>query len=520
MVSFLRRIPIVFVFALVAYLSLFKGAFAHIADDPGLGWHLVNGSVIAETASIPRVDPFLAPPSVPNPYARVGQPRPWINEQWLGDLALFELFSSGGWPLVYGVIAGLYLIAYFGVTADSLRRSGEGRILVLLGIVVAFKLGQVHFIVRPVLFSIVLFSVFVARTRSLIMRQEWSRAILVREAFVFGGLIVLWANIHPAFIYGFVTLGVAALSLALTGSIARANVLKILILLAVCVVASSINPFGFHLYESIARLGGSSALRAITREWLPIDLQSLEGQLLLSLILIPIVCALISSRIRQGVGLFEILLALTFTTQALLSVRVAPFASLACLPLWAACFGGKRLMPERASTALTRRLLGRINEREATFFAPGMISSALIAVCGVIVMVLAPTRVLSTSLGPVYARQLPLIFATPNVPFGRVVFASPDWGGAITFLMWPENKAVLDDRTVVVGEALYRAYVESLRDPAVFQSISQAFGVTDVIAPSGSALSTYLQGSQEWSRVGESGDTVLYSKAVGVSGNL
>jgi len=95
-----RRVPLVFIFALVSYLSLFKGAFDHIADDPGLGWHLVNGSVIAETGSIPREDPFLAPPLVANSYAGVGHPRTWINEQWLGDLGLFELFSRGGWPLV------------------------------------------------------------------------------------------------------------------------------------------------------------------------------------------------------------------------------------------------------------------------------------------------------------------------------------------------------------------------------------------------------------------------------------
>lgn len=515
MVTGFRKVPLVFLFALVSYLSLFNGAFDYIADDPGLGWHLTNGSVIAETGSIPREDPFLATALVANPYAPLGQPRPWINEQWLGDLGLFEIFSRGGWPLVYGVIAGLYLIAYFGVAADSVRRGGEGRVIVLCGIVLAFKLGQVHLIVRPVLFSIVLFSIFLSRVRSLVTRDEWSHTIILREALVLGGLIALWANIHPAFIYAFVILGCAILSLVVAGPGGGGNAKKLVALLIVCVVAASFNPFGLELYESIARLGGSAALRGVTNEWAPVPLGSGYGKFLLAFASIPCVCALISTRMRQGVGLFELLVAVFFTAQALSAVRVVPFASLACLPLWAACFGGKTLLPTRPATELTRRVLQRIDERESTRVAPGMISSSLIAVCGLAVMVLAPTHLLPNQLGSIYERQLPELFATPSVPFDRVVYASPDWGGAITHLMWPQSKAVLDDRTVVVGEALYQAYRASLRDPKVFQELAQVFGVTDVLVPKTSALASYLGTAQGWRRGGESYDTVLYSRAVG-----
>jgi hypothetical protein len=512
MFALLRRIPIVFVFALVAYISLFKGTFEHIADDPGLGWHLANGSVIAETHKIPTTDPFLALALIPNPYVEVGQPRPWINEQWLGDLALFELISFGGWALVYGVFAGIYLIAYFGIAADSLRRGGEGLLLVLLGVVVAFKLGQIHLIVRPVLFSIVLFSAFIARCRALMTREEWSWSWIARHAFVFGGMTILWANIHPGFVYGLVVLGIATISFALTGASGRKRAVYVAAMFGFCVVASSLNPFGFRLYESIANLGGSAALRSITTEWSPVDLNSAEGGMLLSVAVIPCVCALVSSRIRQGVGLFEVILASVFVLQALWSVRVIPFASLACLPLWSACFGGKDFLPERPWTRLTRDVLGWVQERELSFVSPGMKSSVLIAVSGLIVMLVAPSRTLPHTLGSLYERRLPELFATPNVPQGRIIFASPDWGGAITRLMWPESRAVLDDRTVVVGEALYRAYEKSLGDPTTFSELSQVFGVTDVLAPSQSALANYLREDFAWLRAGESGDTVLFSR--------
>ena len=513
----LRRIPVVFLFAAVAYLSLFQGAFDHIADDPGLGWHLANGSVITETNAIPKVDPFLAPARIPNSYAPVGEPRPWINEQWLGDVILFELFSRGGWPLVYGVIAGLYLFAYFGVVADSLRRSGEGGLLVLLGVVLAFKLGQVHLIVRPVVFSIVFFSLFVARCHAMMTRHEWSWGGVVREALVLGGLIVVWANTHPAFIYGLAVLGLAMASLVIADSQGRERAMKVALLGVICALATSLNPFGFGLYESLLTLGGSSALRSITNEWSPVNLRSVEGQLLLFLFLTPTVCALVSSHLRRGVGLFEVLLASGFTLQALWAVRVVPFASLACLPLWAACFGGKKLLPERACAALTKRVLQRLDGREIAFVAPGLWSSLVIALSGIVVMLLAPTRVFSHPLGSIYERRLPEMFGTAHVPQGRIVFASPDWGGAITRLMWPDSRAVIDDRTVVVGEALYRAYGQSLRDPSVFEELARVFGVTDALVPNDTVLERYLHEAGGWRHVGESDGTILFSKSVGGS---
>lgn len=507
-----QRFPIVFVFALVAYLSLFKGTFDHIADDPGLGWHLANGSVIAETHTVPATDPFLAPALIPNPYVEVGQPRPWINEQWLGDIALFELFSLGGWPLVYGVIAGIYLIAYFGIAADSLRRSGEGLVIVLLGVVLAFKLGQIHLIVRPVLFSIVLFSAFTARCQALLTQGQWSWRLTAWHAFALGGMIAVWANIHPAFVYGFVVLGIVTVSLALSGTAGRTRAVRAAAMLGLCVVASSLNPFGFSLYESIATLGGSAALRSITTEWSPVNVNSAEGTLLLSLALIPCVCALLSRRIRNGVGLFEVLLAALFVLQALWSVRVVPFASLACLPLWSACFGGKNFLPERSWTGLTRSVLRRLDARELTFASPGVKSSVLIALVGLSVILIAPSRVLPHDIGSIYERRLSELFVTSNVPQGRVIFASPDWGGAITHLMWPQSRAVLDDRTVVVGEPLYRAYLTSLRDPDTFAELSRVFGVTDVLTPTQSGLAKFLEADSTWQRAGESGDTALFSR--------
>jgi hypothetical protein len=150
-------LSLVGVFALVAYLSLFNGSFNNIADDPGIGWHLKNGERIDALGEVPYVDPFLARPSKVNPYAPVGEGRPWVSDQWLADLIFYKVFALGGWPALYALVSSLFLIAYFGIAAEGVRFKGQGMIFVLLALVCAFKLGQVHLIVRPVIFSILLF---------------------------------------------------------------------------------------------------------------------------------------------------------------------------------------------------------------------------------------------------------------------------------------------------------------------------------------------------------------------------
>jgi hypothetical protein len=511
MMAPLRKIPIVFLFALIAYLSLFRGSFDQIADDPGLGWHLANGKYITDAGTVPSVDPFLATALQPNPYAPTNEPRPWINEQWLGDIVLFEILSWGGWPLLYGVVAGLYLIAYFGIAGALARRSGEGLLVVLLGIVVAFKLGQVHLIVRPVLFSIVLFSFFMARCYVLASRKELSWRAACREGMLLSAVIAVWANLHPAFIYGLATLAMAMVAQCVTGASGRVNAAKLAVILLFGVGASFLNPFGAGLYESILELGANSRLRAVTTEWYPVDLGRVEGRLLLALALIPIVCALVSSRMRRGIGIFEVLLVLFFVPQALWAVRVVPFASLACLPLWASCFGGKPLLPERSWTLLTRNTLRTIDERESKFSRPGLRSSLLIAICGAAVMVYFSTYLLPSALGSSHERHLAELFPSEDGVSG-VVLASPDWGGAIIHLLGPAARPVLDDRTVVIGEALYRAYGESMRNPETFNDLVRVFGVTDVLAPENAPLASYLGGSEGWQRVRQAHDIIRFRR--------
>ena len=487
------------VVVVLAYLSLFRGNFDHIADDPGLGWHLADGALITSTGRVPVADPFLAPAKVANPYVPVDAPRKWVNDQWLSDVILFNLYSLGGWPLLYGVVAALFLVAYFGILGDGLTKSGQGGILVILATLIAFKVGQVHLIVRPVIFSIFLFPLVLRRVTALMKRVDISWREIGRESMVLCPLFVLWANLHPAFVNGLCVIGLAVLAQALRGRAGRSSAFRWTALGLLCFAVTVCTPNGPALYDSIAQLTGSSYFLSLLMEWYPTDLARPEGMLLMFLAVVPAVCAAILPELRKRVSVFELLVALCFFMQALWAVRHVPFASFACLPLWAACFGGGAVVPKRSVFALTGRVFSRIGEREARSPVNGLTSSVFVALVGLLVVVSRPESVLPSLVGSVHERQLKELFAKVDTSHSEgVVLASLNWGGAIIHLLGPRYKPIVDDRTVVVGEALYRASLESFRRPATFEELFTTFGVTHVLAPSEDDLSWYLRDKRDW----------------------
>lgn len=358
------------------------------------------------------------------------------------------------------------------------------------------------------IFSLVFFPSVLRRAVDLAGRASISWDDVRRECFILAPLFVIWANLHPAFVYGLLVIGICVTATSIRD---LRGGLMLTVLFIVCCASTLVNPYAFALHRSIVQLGGSDYLRSMTSEWYSVDLSSPEGILLLVLIGIPL-CALIISRdVRRRAGFFEVLVCVVFFAQALWAVRILPFASFACLPLWAACFGSLRIVPEIASAGLTSRIFSSATERESRLVAPGFIASCALGMVGACVIVSFPARVLPRELAPLYERKLTKIFErVPVTRVSGVLLASLNWGGAITHLLGDRLKPVLDDRTVLVGEALYRAYGESLKNPIIFEEIVRVFGVTHALVSSGSVLEKHLASSALWEQIHGDDGVVLF----------
>jgi len=146
-------------------------------------WHLLTGALIAETGSVPQVDPYT--------YTVAGAR--WIDVHWLYQLGLHGVFELGGHEAVVLAKAALVL-AMLGLLGGVGRRRGRGFVtagaLGLLLLVACLRIMP-----RPELVSFVLLAAVVALLERFARRGDcWLYAIVPIQ--------LVWANLHGLFALG------------------------------------------------------------------------------------------------------------------------------------------------------------------------------------------------------------------------------------------------------------------------------------------------------------------------------
>ena len=266
-----REFGLVLSFVVLALLQM-RG----FADDPGVGWHLKTGEWIVGHKSVPTTDPFLFS----------SEPREWRADQWLSDVFTIVMYERGSWVFLYAVFTAIFLFTFWGPLYTFVIRRKVSCLAALVSIFLAQKLASIHFILRPVLFSFLLFSVvlvlLVRAYEGACKSESRSNGLVL----VFGALFVLWANIHPSFLLGLVMVAAAAITYPFecirSGERVRATrFFGMVEILGVAGLGTLINPYGIGIYQTHidhARRGGG------TSEWLPLALTSVEGTLFLGVL--------------------------------------------------------------------------------------------------------------------------------------------------------------------------------------------------------------------------------------------
>ncbi len=231
--AFVRRAPAAGALALVFTLISFTGA------DPDLWGHLRFGLDMLATQTLPSADPY-----------SFTQDRPWINHEWLSELAMGLAWVAGGVPGLVLLKAVLVAAALF-LVWHTLSRIDFGPRIVILG-TVATAIAPIARTLRPQLWTLLF---LVLLTRLLVERRiGWSLPIV----------FALWANLHGGWIVG---LGVLAVWLAADALVSRRIDLRASVIAAVSVLATLLTPYGVGLWTFLAttvRMG-----RDIT-EWQPL----------------------------------------------------------------------------------------------------------------------------------------------------------------------------------------------------------------------------------------------------------
>jgi hypothetical protein len=118
----------------------------------------------------------------------------WVDQQWLAQLAFYELFRAGGYPLI--LLTHVALIASaFGLALVAARRRG-GSVLAVFGVaVLCFFVAPWGWQLRAQSFAPLLF----VAVLWLLVADGRSRS---RRVFLVLPLLALWANLHGSVVLG------------------------------------------------------------------------------------------------------------------------------------------------------------------------------------------------------------------------------------------------------------------------------------------------------------------------------
>jgi tetratricopeptide (TPR) repeat protein len=213
-----------------------------------LWWHLASGRRIWETASVPTTDPFS--------FTFGGQP--WMNHEWLWDVIYWGAYRIDPQTVAWLNLAVL-VVVFSGVFALARRESGS---LLAAGAVTWMAAASAHWFldIRPHLFTLLLVGI-------LLLTREWKHA-----PWLWAPLMVIWANLHAGFAFGFGTMGLLVLTRTLQPSLSARRLvvpLRDWICLGLAFLALLVTPWGYHVWEyPAAYLDSGSPFRQII-EWQP-----------------------------------------------------------------------------------------------------------------------------------------------------------------------------------------------------------------------------------------------------------
>src|SRR5687768_14681675 len=241
---------------LPVFVLLWK-AFLFTIPPLDFWWHLKMGEIIASTGSIPEVDLFS--------FTAAGQP--FVVQNWLAEIIYYGTYSLGSFPLLVLLHALLSLAAFLPVYKLCLEASTNLRLAVVIAFVAALcAIGNI----RPHLFSFALFAVFywiVEGYRGRYRDRLWLMPLLM----------LLWVNLHGAFVLGLILIVIVAVSEAArrwvdvrrADALTWAEIRKLILILGLCVAATFVNPEGYRVYDYVKLVTSDAASQLFVTEWQP-----------------------------------------------------------------------------------------------------------------------------------------------------------------------------------------------------------------------------------------------------------
>src|ERR1700676_2477865 len=232
-----------------------------LAPSADTWWHLATGRYIAQTKTIPHVDPFSA----------TAAGKSWTAHEWLSEVIFYAAYwATGSMGLLFLACALTTLAFWF-----AYHSLGGAPLSRALGLLIGVWAARPDFSVRPQLFSFLMAGIF------LFVLRRYAISGSAKILFALPLLMLLWVNLHGGY-----ALGIALIVLFTGGTLLdvlwgredRAIAIRtrkgLLLALLGCLVVVPLNPNGFALYTYPFETLHSAAMQAGIMEWRSPDFHS------------------------------------------------------------------------------------------------------------------------------------------------------------------------------------------------------------------------------------------------------
>ena len=452
--------------------------------DGDLGRHITIGDYILANKTIPTHDIFS--------HTRFGQPM--TPHEWLAQV-IFALghkaLSLGGDVLITAIIiACSFVLVYHG------SRQRSNRPFLSLGFtVLAAAASSIHWLARPHIFTFLYLAIWTYCLENI----RGNKKIPV---WVFGIIMLLWANTHGAFIAGFVVWGAY-----ITGHILESLIqehqhetkLRTWLYIGVLAfIATLINPDGIHLWGTSFGFIGNTYLVSHTQEYLSANFHVPGTWPFLAIISLSILILCLKN---HRLSISNSLLLTSWTVMGLYSARNIPLYAIIVTPILTEA--SAKLLLGTSWESIEINLLKIENSIRGMLWPILSIGLAIF---------LFRTRGLQA-----YNTYDPSIFPVKAVDWlidnpqeGRI-FNQFTWGGYLLYREWPEQLVFIDGQTDFYGEALTREYERVISTSEGWENVLRKHDVAWVIIPSDSILADKLA-QQGWQELYRDATAVILEK--------
>ena len=410
-----------------------------------LAYHLRAGAEILAAGAIPSVDTWT--------FTAAGVP--WLDQQWLSEVALTIVYRLGGWTGLAVLRALLVGVVFASLLAIAVRRGLSPRTAALLTLV-AFAIAAPALALRAQLFGMAFFAVSLVLVWERRRHPAWLWAIPV--------LVVPWANIHGSFFLAPLILGLAWLEDLADRSPLRHRALVVGVVSA---LSACLTPFGPAVWAYAVGLSTNPEVTRRITEWQPTSIRDATGALFFASV--AAVGVLIARRDRP-VAWSTLLWLGAFVAIGLYAQRGVAWWPLAAVPIVAS------LLPAQVATAPegpSRRTMHRLNA----------VVTALIVLAGLALLpAWRPVDPETGVPGGVLTDAPPGVTAALREATepGDNVFNPQPWGSWFEFAV-PEARYALDSRIEFFPPEVWGEYEGVVVGSAGWQERLDGWGVAAVV---------------------------------------